>query len=161
MNSGVSLALYEEKYREELLAFELPSEQAEFTGLPSETLEDALNDDSKFAVVIADGELPVGFFILHTGEGIAIFYSNFSRAMLLRAFLINQSSQGQGYAKQAMSLLPDFIRTHWPSVQEIVLAVNGRNVAAERLYSSARFRDKGLRRMGKKGEQKILQLELE
>lgn len=39
MESHIALASYEEKHREALLAFQLPPEQEEFTGLPSETLD--------------------------------------------------------------------------------------------------------------------------
>ncbi|MDQ0195091.1 nucleotidyltransferase family protein [Paenibacillus wynnii] len=157
---GISLFLYEEKYKESLMAFQLPAEQAEFTGLPSETLESAINDINKYAVVIVHEDMAVGFFILHTGEGIADFYGPYSHAMLLRAFLINCVSQGKGYAKAAILRLPEFMRSHFPSVHEVVLAVNEKNTAADRLYSHTGFCDNGLRRMGKKGVQKILQYDL-
>ncbi|MNH93854.1 hypothetical protein D3C73_464640 [compost metagenome] len=157
MNTAVSLCLYEEKYKEDLLAFELPPEQAEFTGLPEETLSEALANPDKSAVVIARKEQAVGFFILHRGEGIADFYPNTAGAILLRAFLINYASQGQGLARAAMEQLPGFIRTHFPLIREIVLAVNARNIAAASLYSRAGFLDKGLRRSGHKGPQKVLQ----
>lgn len=57
----VRLTLYEEKLREGLLAFQLPAEQAEFTGLPEETIDGALQDEGKVPVVIMAGEKPVGF----------------------------------------------------------------------------------------------------
>ncbi|MNI98417.1 hypothetical protein D3C73_1572580 [compost metagenome] len=59
-----------------------------------------------------------------------------------------------------MAMLPDFLRTHFPMMQEIVLAVNERNTAAGNLYSRAGFLDKGLRRSGRKGTQKVLQYAL-
>lgn len=160
VNAQVRLALYEEKFRERLLAFQLPSEQAGFTGLPEETLADALQDEAKMPVVIVAGEKPVGFFILHTGAGIASFYISWSEAVLLRAFLIDHSSQGQGIAKAAMELLPGFVRIHFPELSEIVLAVNERNIAAGSLYLRTGFQDHGLRRNGAKGVQMVLQYPL-
>lgn len=157
----VRLALYEEKFREGLLAFQLPAEQAEFTGLPEETIADALQDEGKVPVVIMAGEKPVGFFILHSGAGIAGFYIHWSEALLLRAFLIDYTCQGQGFAKAAMALLPGFVRIHFPAVREVVLAVNERNLPAGQLYLRAGFRDHGLRRNGAKGSQMILQYSLE
>lgn len=50
----ISLVLYEENFKEQLMAFQLPPEQAGFTALPSETLADALSDPDKLAVVIAE-----------------------------------------------------------------------------------------------------------
>ncbi|MNO14374.1 hypothetical protein D3C76_40170 [compost metagenome] len=157
----VSLCLYEEKYKEDLHAFELPPEQAEFTGLPAETLSEALANPGKTAVVIAQDEHAVGFFVLHRGEGIADFYRDTTRAILLRAFLINYKSQGQGIAKASMELLPGFVRTNFPFIREIVLAVNERNISAASLYSRSGFLDKGLRRSGQKGPQKVLQYALD
>ncbi|WP_342438797.1 GNAT family protein [Paenibacillus sp. FSL L8-0436] len=157
----VRLTLYEEKLREGLLAFQLPAEQAEFTGLPEETIDGALQDEGKVPVVIMAGEKPVGFFILHTGADIADFYHHWSEALLLRAFLVDYASQGQGFAKAAMALLPGFVRIHFPAVREVVLAVNERNLPAGNLYLRAGFRDYGLRRSGAKGSQMILQYSLE
>ncbi|WP_246187855.1 nucleotidyltransferase family protein [Paenibacillus tengchongensis] len=156
----VRLAAFEEKYREGLLAFRLPAEQAEFTGMPEETLDEALENRDKLPVVILGGERPVGFFVLHTGAGIGPFYAEWPEAALLRAFLVDQDSQGQGYAKAGLALLPGFIRNRLPAVREIVLAVNERNEAALALYIRAGFRDYGLRRSALKGQQRILQYPL-
>lgn len=151
---------HEEKFKDQLLSFQLPPEQAQFTGLPEETLQDTCDDHSKMGVVIARGDRAVGFFVLHTGEGIADFFQDYSGAVLLRAFLMDYASQGQGFAKAAMALLPDFIRRHYPEAQQIVLAVNERNIPAGQLYARAGFQDYGLRRSGSKGPQLILQYEL-
>ncbi|WP_083442869.1 GNAT family N-acetyltransferase [Paenibacillus sp. IHB B 3415] len=164
LNRHISLFRYEEKheekFKEQLLSFQLPPEQAEFTGLPEQTLHDACGNAGKMGVVIAQGDRAVGFFILHTGEGIADFFQDYSGAVLLRAFLMDYASQGQGFAKAAMALLPDFVRRHYPEAQQIVLAVNERNIPAGHLYARAGFQDYGLRRSGSKGPQLILQYEL-
>lgn len=164
LDQRITLFRYEEKleetFKDQLLSFQLPPEQAEFTGLPEETLQDACTDAGKMGVVIAQGDRAVGFFVLHTGEGIADFFQDYSGAVLLRAFLMDYASQGQGFAKAAMALLPDFVRRHYPEAQQIVLAVNERNIPAGHLYARAGFQDYGLRRSGSKGTQLILQYEL-
>ncbi|MEK5448262.1 GNAT family N-acetyltransferase [Paenibacillus sp. FSL R7-0331] len=156
----ISLQLYEDKFHEQLLAFQLPPEQAEFTALPAESLSEALRAPDKLAVVIAEAELAAGFFILHTGGRIAEFYSNYSEAVLVRAFLVDSACQGRGIAKAAMALLPAFVCNHLPQVREIVLTVNERNLAALALYLHSGFCDHGLRRTGGKGPQRILQYAL-
>ncbi|MFE4710781.1 nucleotidyltransferase family protein [Paenibacillus sp. NPDC056722] len=160
MNLAISLALYQDQYKEALFRFYLPEEQEQFTGMPADTLEEALADENRMAVVILEGERPVGFFILHGGDGISDFYPNPFGALLLRAFLIDYAHQGKGYAKTALLLLPQFVRMHFPTVREVVLAVNERNLPAERLYSQAGFVDHGMRRTGERGLQKILQYDL-
>lgn len=142
------------------MAFDLPDEQLKFTGLPVDTLQSAMQDDNKYPIVIIDVDTAVGFFILHTGSGISDFYLDYSGVMLLRAFLIDYAWQGKGIAKIAMSLLPQFIRSNFPLIREIVLAVNAKNIPAGRLYTGSGFVDHGLRRAGLKGEQKILQYDL-
>lgn len=146
-----------ERFKDQLLGFQLPAEQLQFTGLPEETLQDIEEDAGKEGVVIACGERAVGFFILHTGEGISNFFPDYTGAVLLRAFLMDYASQGRGFAKAAMLLLPDFVRRHYPEARQIVLAVNERNTAAGQLYLRAGFQDHGLRRSGSKGPQLILQ----
>ncbi|WP_052410108.1 GNAT family N-acetyltransferase [Paenibacillus durus] len=106
MGGTVRLAEYEDKFKESLLTFFLPKEQEEFTGMPADTLEPALRDVNRHPVVVLDGEKAVGFFVLHGWEGINDVYSDGSRAMLFRAFLIDYASQGKGYAKAALRLLP-------------------------------------------------------
>lgn len=149
-----------EQFKNQLLGFQLPAEQAQFTGLPGETLQDIKNDTNKAGVVIAHGEQAVGFFILHTGEGISDFFPDYAGAVLLRAFLMDYACQGRGFAKAAMALLPEFVRCHYPEARQIVLAVNERNTAASQLYLRAGFQDHGLRRSGSKGTQLILQYAL-
>ncbi|WP_235949794.1 GNAT family N-acetyltransferase [Paenibacillus apii] len=160
MSGSIRLVHYEDKYKENLLAFFLPKEQEEFTGMPADTLEPALQDVNRHPTVILDGDTAVGFFVLHGWEGIADVYSGGSRAMLFRAFLIDYASQGKGYAKAAMELLPSYIGTRYPGTNEVVLSVNEENSFALRLYLAAGFQDNGLRRMGPKGPQKILQYPL-
>ncbi|WP_238655077.1 GNAT family N-acetyltransferase [Paenibacillus piscarius] len=149
-----------ERFRDQLLGFQLPAEQLQFTGLPEETLQDIKEDAGKAGVVIAHGERAVGFFILHTGEGITDFFPDYADAVLLRAFLMDYASQGRGFAKAAMLLLPDFVRRHYPEARQLVLAVNERNTAASQLYLRAGFQDHGLRRNGSKGTQLIMQYPL-
>jgi RimJ/RimL family protein N-acetyltransferase len=151
----ISLSFYEERYKHQLYDFQLPTEQHQFTGLPCEILEQALEDDARFPVIILFDEIPVGFFILHKGEGIKDFSAN-QNALLLRALSINFLYQGKGYGKMGMELLPEFVKAHFPGVDEIVLAVNMRNQAAKKLYEKVGFIDKGERRNGDIGPQYIL-----
>ena len=78
--------------------------------------------------------------------------------MLLTALSVNYAKQGKGYAKQAMLLLSDFVKSEFPDCDEIVLAVNHKNIPAQRLYSRVGFTDTGRRKNGPIGEQFILNL---
>lgn len=75
----------------------------------------------------------------------------------MRAYSIDSRQQGRGFAKQSLQLLPSFIKKHFPENNEVILAVNLKNKAAQHVYKKAGFVDKGKRIMGNKGKQLILQ----
>ena len=149
----MQLQFYHEKFEEDVYAFSLFEEQHQFTALPEEAL--AVKDENRFPIVMFDNEKAVGFFVLHQGEAIREYSSN-PNALLLRAFSINQIHQGKGYAKEGMNRLRGFTREHFPEIDEIVLAVNERNLAAKSLYLKSGFEDHGKKLMGRKGWQSIL-----
>ena len=155
----VQLSLYKEAFDEALSQFYLPEEQLQFTGLPNMVLEESLRDPDRYPVVILADQTPVGFFVLHKGEGIADYTSN-PHALLLRAFSVTEAHQGKGYAKKAMLALPGFVTDHLPGIDEIILVVNERNLAAKQLYEKTGFMDKGIRRMGPIGRQYMLHFAL-
>ncbi|WP_339278997.1 GNAT family N-acetyltransferase [Paenibacillus sp. FSL W8-1187] len=138
-----------------LTAFELPEEQARFTALPAEGLLEEV--PSRYPVVILADEEPVGFFLLHAGERTRE-YTDHPRSLLLTAFSISHPYQNRGYAKRGLQLLPAWVSAEFPEMDEVVLAVNGKNDAARQLYARTGFTDTGRRRMGPLGEQLILRL---
>ena len=155
MNSKISLSSYQEQFTQDLYRFELPVEQLGYTGLPSEILDLSISDPNRYPIVIVkDEHVPVGFFVLHMHSDIAELVNN-PQAILIRALSVNYPYQGKGYAKEAMYLVPKFVLEHFPDVDEIVLAVNARNIAAQQLYIKTGFEDKGFRKMGAKGLQYI------
>jgi len=129
----ITLAIYHEEYYEALMRFYLPIHQLRFTALPMNVLQEAITDKNRLPVVILDGNTPVGFFVLQTGEDISVFTSN-PYAVLLRAFSVNYPDQRKGHAKRALQLLPQFIFENIHSINEIVLAVNTDNKRAKKLY---------------------------
>lgn len=137
-----------------LHSFELPKEQSQFTSLP---INFANVSEGQFRIVILYHTEPVGFFLLHATERVKD-YTNNQQAMLLTSFSINHSQQGKGYAKQAMNLLKKFVSDEFPNCNELVLAVNHKNIAAKQLYKKVGFQDTGKRKVGPIGEQFIMNL---
>ncbi|CAM3418707.1 GNAT family N-acetyltransferase [Brevibacillus invocatus] len=155
----VQLSMYEAAFDEALSQFYLPEEQLQFTALPNWVLDESLRDPDRYPVVILADQTPVGFFVLHKGEGGSDYTSN-PHALLLRAFSVTEAHQGKGYAKKAMLALPGFVADHLPGIDEIILVVNERNLAAKQLYEKTGFVDKGIRRMGPIGRQFMLHFSL-
>ncbi|MDV2582252.1 GNAT family N-acetyltransferase [Alkalibacillus haloalkaliphilus] len=150
----IKLEHFSDEYLDDLNSFELPEEQAQFTALPSKYFEVT---EGQFRIVIVSESEPIGFFLLHSTERVKEYTDN-PNAMLLTSLSINQAKQGKGYAKQAMLLLNDFVKTEFPNCNEIVLAVNHKNIPAQKLYSKIGYRDTGRRKMGPIGEQFIMSL---
>ena len=97
----------------------------------------------------------VTFFVLDAGPQKAD-YTDENDALLLRSFSTDARFLRRGYAKEALRLLPNFVKTHFPATKQIVLAVNKKNSAAKKLYYSVGFVDSGEEKMGPKGPQHLL-----
>ncbi|WP_045927237.1 GNAT family N-acetyltransferase [Bacillus siamensis] len=150
------LVYFSEEYSDILDSFELPKVQVQFTSLPGNYKEVT---EGQYRIVILNDREPVGFFLLHATDEVKD-YSDKPQAMLLTALSINQVKQGKGYAKQALLLLRKFVAEEFPDCNEIVLAVNQKNIAAQKLYLKVGFQDTGIRKMGIIGEQYIMSLKL-
>ena len=154
----IQLVPYKEKYEEIIQAFTLPSEQVQFTSDPGELLEKAKSDRTKNVIVILDyNGVPVGLFALQTGDRVQQFTEN-EDALLLTSFSVNYDKQRKGYAKKSLALLQEFVKRYFPIKNEVVLAVNEKNIPAQKLYEKVGFQDKGFRRMGPIGQQIIMHL---
>ncbi|WP_349410101.1 GNAT family N-acetyltransferase [Pseudalkalibacillus sp. SCS-8] len=154
-SADVDLCPYSPDYDQELNDFYLPEDQLQFTAYPKEMIEMACKDASRNPVVILSEGKPIGFFVLQSGERVKN-YTDKNHCLLLIAFSIDTKYQGKGFAKLALEQLSDYVNVHFPDVQEIVLAVNERNRAAQKLYLKCGFEDHGVRRMGKIGMQLVL-----
>ena len=147
----VDLRRYKPEYLPWLKAFELPKEQEKFTALPTKMLEIT---KERHPIVILHNNEPVGFFVLHSSDRVKD-YTNNPKAMLLTALSINHSKQGRGFANKGMRKIQSFVDQQFPEFNEIILAVNHKNVPAQKLYEKVGFKDTGTRKIGRIGEQYI------
>jgi RimJ/RimL family protein N-acetyltransferase len=152
----IELQLYKTEYFDSINRFSLPEDQLLFTALPNQMAEIT---HKKHPVVILCGMEPVGFFVLHSSDRVKEYTDN-PDAMLLTAFSVNHVQQGKGYAFRGMNQLKQFLNQHFPKCNEVVLAVNKRNIPAQKLYQKVGFTDTGRRKIGKIGEQLILSLKV-
>lgn len=151
------------QYRNEdylrLAQFKLPDEQKRFTALPEEAMKECIADPNRYPIVIESNDDLVGFFVLHKGDEIRDFTLN-DHGMLIRALSIHYPHQRKGIALKAMKGLPIYVTEKFPFINELVLAVNVKNEAAQTLYKKAGFIDKGFKREGRIGLQYMLHYDL-
>lgn len=149
------LMFYEDKAQNLVEQYTLTEEQLRYTKSPQESIELAKQNNSRHAILAMDGNKLVTFFILHEKEGVTPYSSN-EQALLIRSFSTDFYEQGKGYAKTALHLLPDFVRKHFPHINELVLGVNVPNIAAQELYKRCGFVDEGRQAKGLREELKVM-----
>lgn len=147
----MQLYIYNDRFKNEIEYYELTEEQLRYTGHPKDCLKLSAEDSDRYLILAMEEDKLVTFFVLHKNEGVKP-YSTKNSSILLRAFSTDFRYQGRGYAKKALMLLPEFVKENFSETNEIVLAVNLKNEAAQGLYKKCGFVDEGVRKMGKKGE---------
>ncbi|GEN46155.1 GNAT family N-acetyltransferase [Alkalibacillus haloalkaliphilus] len=152
----INLEHYSEEHLQALNEINLPEDQAKFTTLPHQLTEVS---EGQHRVVIVAKDRPIGFFLLNNTERVKTFTDN-PNALLLSSLSIDEKEQEKGYAKQAMLLIKDFVHNEFPNCNEIVLAVNHQNIAAQKLYFNVGYYDTGRRVDGPVGEQWVMSLAL-
>ena len=105
---------------------------------PMDALTESLHETEKHPILILKGRELIGFFILQLGVGVSTFTDN-PKAILFRAHSIDLNYQGEGYAKKSLELLPDYVRYHYPMINEIVLSVSIDNISSQMLYIQSGF----------------------
>lgn len=155
MHTDVKLVCYHAELRPQFENYYLSNDDLNYTGHPSDAIATSENDSHRYPIIIEQNGVAVGFFILHDWEGVKKYGKN-RYAMLLRSYSIDSRYQGKGIAKQSLKILPTFMKENFPSITEVVLAVNKQNRHAQYVYKKCGFKDKGLRVMGRKGEQFVL-----
>lgn len=151
----MQLMFYEDKAQNLVEQYTLTEEQLRYTKSPKDSIALAKQYNSRHAVLAMDGNKLVTFFVLHEKEGVTPYSSN-EHALLIRSFSTDFYEQGKGYAKTALQLLPDFVRKHFPYINELVLGVNVPNRAAQELYKRCGFVDEGRQAMGLRDELKVM-----
>ncbi|MFS0644394.1 GNAT family N-acetyltransferase [Siminovitchia sp. 179-K 8D1 HS] len=147
----ITLDFYKKDYYTKLSEYELSEEQSVYASLPLKGISECEKDPGKYPIVILYHREPAGFLILDEGEGVRAYSTN-KDAILIRSYSVNKEFQGKGIAIESLRMLDSFVKKHFPSKKEIILAVNHKNIVAQHVYKRSGFIDKGMRVMGKKGE---------
>ena len=158
-NQFIQLVPYTEEYKEAFQTYTLPEEQVQFTAHPMDLLDKVKQNPTRNPIIIIADDKPVGIFSLQSGSRVQE-YTTKENSLLLTSFSINYTEQGNGYAKRALQLLPNYVDLYFPNIEEVVLAVNERNIPAQKLYITVGFEDRGQRRIGPIGPQLVLYLPL-
>ena len=120
----------------------------------------AENSDVVDFHVILDVTTAVGFFKIDRDYAHNHDFAD-PQELGLRGLLICATLQGLGIGSQALTLLPDYLRVHYPSARSLILTVNVSNPAAYRTYCATGFQDTGEMYLGGgSGPQHVMRLML-
>ncbi|MFJ7935795.1 GNAT family N-acetyltransferase [Sporosarcina sp. NPDC096371] len=155
----MKLHFYQPEFDKHIEEYILTDEQLQFTGIPKEAIEFSKAEANHYPILAIENEQLVTFFALHSCEGVKPYSAN-DNAILIRTFSTDFHHQRKGYAHQVLMLIPEFVNTHFASINEMVLAVNVKNEAAQALYKKCGFIDEGVRAMGRRGELIVLSYRL-
>lgn len=149
------------KHYEGLLNYTLSDEQKTYTALPVETFERLKERTDNYAkpITILLDDKPIGFFVLDYGDDKLELTKN-ENSLLVRSLSVNPIYQGKGYGKIAMKLVDSFVRDNFPTIDELVLAVNFKNKSAYDLYLKVGYIDDGSQREWHNGSQHLLKKKL-
>lgn len=158
---GITVQVYEDKYKDALYNFKLNERQQIYSSLPSDVLEDALHDKDRIANIALNkkGEV-VGFFVLHQyyqHEG----YDTPKQVIYVRSLSVNQNFQGYGYGTKMMMYLPQYVQSLFPDFNHLYLVVDAENESAWNVYERAGFMHTATKEEGPLGKERLYYLDLD
>lgn len=155
----ISIEKYNFWHFDDLMSYQLNSEQAKYARQPWQWFEGQtlLLSNRMTGVTILHNKKAIGFFVLDRGAEKQEYTHN-QQAILLRSFSINPQYQGMGFATAALNpnLIDSFIYNLSPKYNEIVLAVSPLNQKAYRLYLRCGFQAAGRVIINARGAHSIL-----
>lgn len=158
---GITVQVFEEKYREAVNEFKLSERQQIYSSLPKTVLDDALNDENRVANIAMNQEgQVVGFFVLHQyyqHEG----YDTPENVVYVRSLSVNEKYQGHGYGTKMMMFLPQYVQELFPDFNHLYLVVDAENKGAWNVYERAGFMHTATKEEGPIGKERLYYLDLD
>ncbi len=106
---------------------------------------------------VYQGKEKIGFFTIEFSNPPVAFKKNDKASCWLDSFIIAKHSQGNGYAKTILNMLPSLLKKEYPFLDYLNLTVNFKNIIAKSLYYKCGFIDAGeVYTKGSMGPQNVL-----
>ena len=111
------------------------------TDTPKNIIEKSKKDKDRYPIVILNKDHKViGFFCLHLNTGPKEYGYYQNDYALIRGFSIDDNFRNQGYGSNALNGIFEFIdSTLKLEINHIILAVNEKNILAQKAYRNSGF----------------------
>ena len=108
------------------------------TDTPQNIIEKSKKDKDRYPIVILDNKdcKIIGFFCLHLNAGPKEYGYYQNDYALIRGFSIDDNFRNQGYGSNALGEIFEFINLE---INHIILAVNEKNMFAQKAYKNSGF----------------------
>jgi len=139
------------------LSYILDEVQSLYTSTAAQAIEriEEREDNLAFPVSVFDDGSLAGFLVLDFGADKFDITDN-PNSVLLRSLSVNPEFQGKGIGKSVMLVIDEFIKKHFGTCDEIVLAVNQNNTHAYNIYLKTGYSYDGKMRDGRSGPQYLM-----
>lgn len=135
----MQLRFYDDIYEELVANYCLSARKLRYVREPKIVVALAKKDPNRHAILVVENEQLVAFFTLYQANG-GSSYSNNKNNLLLQDFSTDYRHLRNGYAKQAVHLLPSFIRKHFSTVDQLTIIVNEDKLYTDSLRRQAGFK---------------------
>ncbi len=115
-------------------------EEHQYADMPIKAMTNSLHETEKHPILILNEDNLVGFFILQKNKLINNIQLN-SKCLFLKDHSIDERFQEKGFGKLSIEALPEYIKTHFKGINELILGVDYDNISGQLLYLKTGFKD--------------------
>ena len=156
--STITLEPYHSKYDTEIKNLTIADKDSDYALTPLNALKDLA--DTEDPVLIFSNEKVAGFLRLNFNNERFGLTDN-EHSVLVKSFSVTEQMQGNKIAQKALLQLPNYIRCHYSSINEIMLSVNFKNSKAIYVYEKCGFKDTKRVIGGPSGDQHVMSLKIQ
>ncbi|MGX7264677.1 hypothetical protein [Enterococcus crotali] len=136
------LAMYDDTHQTHIDNYCLSERKLRYVREPKIALALTKRDPKRHAVLVFEGEYLVAFMTFYETKN-DISYSDNKKSLLVQDLSTDYRHLRNGYVKQAVQLLPDFIRQHFTTIEQLIIVVNEDKAFTQALRIDAGFKDTG------------------
>ncbi|MDT0711875.1 GNAT family N-acetyltransferase [Mammaliicoccus sciuri] len=139
----MKLIAYNDNYYDKVQSYQMDNSQLQFTKTPKENIELAVQNKNRHCILglTEDDNLAV-FFVLHEQSEFTKYFSTPDESTIfVRSLSTDKRYLRQGYAKESLQQLNQYLSEHMPHIKHIALLVDIPNQIAYELYIKLGFVD--------------------
>ncbi|MCJ0952378.1 GNAT family N-acetyltransferase [Mammaliicoccus sciuri] len=142
----MKLIAYNDNYYDKVQSYQMDDSQLQFTKSPQENIELAAQNKNRHCILgLSEDDKLAVFFVLHEHSEFTNYFSTPDESTIfVRSLSTDKRYLRQGYAKESLQQLNQYLSEHMPHIKHIALLVDIPNQIAYELYIKLGFVDTGV-----------------